>query len=301
MKFTKDDISLIKKIETAQKIKLSAGEYYVKKAYDFENRLNGYDLAINELINAQILKKIGLISPDVYIVMPNLSDESEVFIVSEDIASLGHFYTAGDLGLLRNDSSSLYGIWQFWQAKFQDKPELVKQFSRLYPEILKMYLYDILMENWDRLPGNWGIIFNKAETEVLALAVLDNEYHLDHFLHNISMMKDGAKWFQKRKDVLFGDEKVYDARRKEAISEDLKSFFTITKEVGFILWQELMQMLTPEFYAHILTEIENTKIIYTNGVCPLVEIPDKDDLIAEYQENYTLIMEVGKEYSYGRK
>ena len=202
MKFTKDDMSLIKKIETAQKVKLSAGEYYVKKAYDSENRLNGYDLAINELINAQILKKIGLISPDIYIVMPNLTDESEVYIVSEDIASLGHFYTAGDLGLLRNDSSSLYGIWQFWQTKFQDKPELVKQFSQLYPEILKMYLYDILMENWDRLPGNWGIIFNEAETEVLALAVLDNEYHLDHFLHNISMMKDGAKWYQKRKDIL---------------------------------------------------------------------------------------------------
>ena len=164
-----------------------------------------------------------------------------------------------------------------------------------------MYLYDIFMENWDRLPGNWGIIFNEAETEALALAVLDNEYHLDHFLHNISTMSDGAKWYQKRKEILFADAKVYDIKRQEAIKEDLINFFAITKEIGFALWQNFVQTLTPEFYANILDEIENTQIIYTNGASFVITIPDKADFIAEYEKNYALIKEVGKEYNYGRK
>lgn len=301
MKLTKSDIEKICKVELATKLDLSIGTYYAKKAYDTENRYNGIDLAINELINSEILKQIKINCPDIEIVMPKITDESEVFILSEDLATLGKFKTAWTLGLKRTDSSSLYSIWNFLCEKYRDNEKIMAKIPEIFEEIVTIYLYDIFMGNWDRLADNWGLIFNEDESEIIDFAVFDNEYHLDNFMPNISTLPNGYDWLLKRRELLTKTGDEYEAMQQEAITGDLKRFFYESSKEFYDIFENLYNTLTPEFYASLLNELEQTKVIHTNkGVVPL-EIASKNDLIKEYNQNYELISGVWKEARHGRK
>ncbi len=298
MILTKDDLGRIRKVKLATKINISGKEFYVKKAYDADGRNEGIDLAINELINAEILKRIGLISPDIEII--KLRD-NDIYILSEDIATLGNFKTVSSLGLTRESSSSLFNIWNFLTEKYRDNKRILAQIPELFKEIVTMYLYDIMMGNWDRLGDNWGIIFNDDESEIISLALLDNEYHLDNFIPNISSLPEGDAWFQKRRQLLMEEAPVYEIRRKEAIDQELRRFFYESSSEFYQVFANLYDTLTPKFYEEILDDLEQTKGIHTSkGIIPL-EITRKDELIAKYIENYERIGQIWQEAIHGRK
>ena len=164
-----------------------------------------------------------------------------------------------------------------------------------------MYLYDIMMGNWDRLGDNWGIIFNDDESEIISLALLDNEYHLDNFIPNISSLPEGDAWFQKRRQLLMEEAPVYEIRRKEAIDQELRRFFYESSSEFYQVFANLYDTLTPKFYEEILDDLEQTKGIHTSkGIIPL-EITRKDELIAKYIENYERIGQIWQEAIHGRK
>lgn len=301
MILTKDDIEKIRKVELATRLDLTKGSYYAKKAYDAENNYNGLDLAINEVINAELLKQIGIISPNIEIYMPRKTNESEVFILSEDLATLGNFKTAAALGLTRDASSSLYDIWNFLTEKYRDNFKIQAKIPEIFREIVTMYFYDMLMGNWDRLGDNWGLLFNADESEILSLAVFDNEFHLDNFIPNISTLPNGSDWHQKRKEILKLTGEEYENGRIAAIKEDLRRFFYESSSEFYELFAKIYETLTPEFYQQTLETIEQTKVVYTSrGIFPL-EINNKDELITEYSKNYGEIGEIWQEAIHGRK
>ncbi len=299
MTFTKEDLNQIKKCELAQPLTLTMGHFYVKKAQDAEDRLISYDLAINELINSFILRQVGLIAPDIYLVMPNLTDESAVYVVSSNLSDLGSFQTAEELGLTREASSSLNEIRLFLEQKYGSNPELAMQIPNLFQEIIILYGYDIFMGYWDRLGKNWGII--ETDTEELALGIFDNEYHLDNFIHNISASKHGKDWYGIRQKVLFADYLDYEAKRQNAIKEDITNFYqNYGEEYGYI-FDRLYQLLTPEFYEKALDYLTNTTLIYSENKTAVLEITDAAEMIAAYTKNYALITAIREEITHGRK
>ncbi len=298
MKFSVADILKVQKVEMATPLDLTRGRFYVKKAYDSENKLLNYSLAVKELITYYMARKISLISPSINIILPNESDYEEAYIVSEDLNNYGKFQTMEQLGLAREESSSLYEIWFFLEKKFasiKNKEEILE----LFRDIIKMYLLDIFLGNWDRLHRNWGIIFTP---EKMFVAIIDNENILTDFVPNISIEFAGTKYFDTRKKLAARENNLnYYNLRRDIIKDNLKTFLKTSSYEAYQIFKEMYDVLTPEYFINLLDYIEKEEKLYTLNGIKDVKIIDKDELINCYRQNYALITDIGKELSNGRK
>ena len=281
------DIIKIAQVNWPTKLDLSIGSFYVKNIED----AYPLNLAIGEVLGYYISKEIGLICPKYNIVMPDNKDE-EVFVISEDLNNYGKFINAFDLGLLREHNASLSSIEKFLEKKFLNDPVYGSKIPEVFKDIIKMYIFDILFSNWDRRSNNWGLIFTKDNMQ---LAILDNENLLDSdFNHTISSQDNGVEWLKDFKRAMTIEE------RKAKIINDLNNFFANYSSEYILLFEDIFNLITPEYFKKLLNQIEREKIIITkDGKIPL-EIFDKEDYVKIYSDRYYLVKEIYQKYRRSR-
>lgn len=273
------DIIKIAQVNWPKKLDLSIGSFYVKNIED----AYPLNLAIGEVLGYYIAKDIGLMCPKYKIVMPDNKDE-EVFVISEDLNNYGKFISAFDLGLLREQNASLSSIEKFLEKNFLNNPVYGSKIPEVFNNIIKMYIFDILLCNWDRRSNNWGLIFTKDNMQ---LAIFDNENLLDRdFNHTISSQDNGVEWLKNIKRAMTDDE------RKERLISDLTNFFESFNNEYILLFENIFNLITPEYFKKLLDQIEREEVIITkNGKVPL-EIFDKEDYVKIYSDRYYLVKDI---------
>ncbi len=283
MKLSLDDIEQIETIKEPTKLNLSAGSFYAKQIID----TYPINLAIAEVLGSYIAKEIGLFCPKYQIIFP-YNDDEEVFVISEDLNNYGKFVDAFSLGLLREHNASLYGIWDFLEKKYLNDPVYGSKIPKLFNDIIKMYLFDILFCNWDRRSNNWGIIFTDDDMQ---LAIFDNEFLLENDInHVISSQVDGVDWLNKTKIAMNID------RRRIRLTMDLTTFFKESSKEFLLLFEDIFNLITPDYFREILNKMEKDEIVITkDGNVPL-EIYDKEDYVKIYSDNYYLIKDIYHDY-----
>lgn len=281
------DIIKISQINRPTKLDLSIGSFYAKKIED----AYPLDLAVGEVLGSYIAKEIGLMCPKYQIVMSDNKDE-EVFVISEDLSNYGKFINAFDLGLLREHNASLAKIENFLEKKFLNNLAYSSKISEVFRDVIKMYIFDILLCNWDRKSNNWGLIFTK---DSMKLSILDNENLLDSdFNHTISSQNDGIGWLKDFKRAMTNEE------RKEKLINDLTNFFERFGNEYILLFEDIFNLITPEYFRNILNQIEREEVIITkDGKMPL-EIFDKEDYVKIYSDKYYLVKEIYQKHRRSR-
>lgn len=86
------------------------------------------------------------------------------FYLSEDIAGKDEFYPAYELGFFDN---SLYEIWHELELRYPNNKEYILN------EIIKIYIFDIILLNNDRNYGNYG--FKMKDDKIEDVYIIDNE------------------------------------------------------------------------------------------------------------------------------
>lgn len=287
MELSLHDIIKIAQVNLPKKLDLSGGSFYGKRIED----AYPLNLAIGEVLGYYIAKEIGLMCPKYQIVMPDNKDE-EVFVISEDLNNYGKFINAFDLGLLREHNASLSKIENFLEKKFINDPIYGNKIAEVFRDVIKMYIFDILLCNWDRKSNNWGLIFTK---DSMKLTILDNENLLDSdFNHTISSQNDGVRWLKDFKRAMTIEE------RKEKLINDLTNFFESFDNEYILLFEDIFNLITPEYFRNILNQIEREEVIITkDGKIPL-EIFDKEDYVKIYSDKYYLVKEIYQKHRRSR-
>ena len=283
MNLTLDDIEQIETIKGPTKLDLSIGSFYAKRIEDTYS----LNLAIGEVLGYYIAKEIGLMCPKCQIVMP-YNDDEEVLVISEDLNKYGKFINAFSLGLLREHNASLYGIWSFLEKKYLKDPVYGTKIPEVFNDIIKMYIFDILFCNWDRRSNNWGLIFTKDNMQ---LAIFDHEFLLENDIpHVISSQVDGVDWLNKSKFAMNAE------RRRKKLEMDLTTFFKESSKEFLLLFEDIFNLITPEYFRNILNQMEREEVIITKeGNVPLI-IDDKEDYVKIYSDNYYLIKDIYHDY-----
>ena len=283
MNLTLDDIEQIETIKGPTKLDLSIGSFYAKQIID----TYPINLAIAEVLGSYIAKEIGLFCPKYQIVLP-YNDDEEVFVISEDLNNYGKFVDAFNLGLLKEYNASLYGIWDFLEKKYLNNPIYGSKIPKVFNDIIKMYIFDILFCNWDRRSNNWGIIFNEDNMQ---LAIFDNEFLLENDInHIISSQVDGVEWLNKTKIAMNQN------RRRISLEMDLTTFFKESSKEFLILFEDIFNLITPDYFREILNKMEKNEIVITKDGNVHLEIYDKEDYVQIYSNNYYLIKDIYHDY-----
>lgn len=281
------DIIKIAQVNWPTRLDLSIGSFYVKNIED----AYPLNLAIDEILGYYIAKEIGLMCPKYQIVMLDNKD-GEVFVISEDLNNYGKFINAFDLGLLREHNASLFSIENFLEKKFINDPVYSSKIPEVFNDVIKMYIFDILLCNWDRRSNNWGLIFTK---DTMQLTIFDNENLLDRdFNHTISSQVDGVAWLKDFKRAMTDEE------RKERLINDLTNFFESFNNEYILLFENIFILITPEYFKKLLDQIEREEVIITkDGKMPL-EIFDKEDYVKIYSDRYYLVKDIYQKYMLSR-
>ncbi len=284
MDLIKEDIAKVKQMPFGQFIDLSMGKVYVKEfCTEQKNYFHPLDLAINELIGSKIAKEMGLMCPTYKIVMPDSEKDYKVYVVSDDLNNYGKFYTFEALGMPFGIGMSLYGIWDFLEYK-----KILNK--NIFTDIIKVYIYDILLGNRDRLHFNWGLIF--MSDKKVQLAIFDNECILDYHLPAVSSEVSGDEWGSIKKNT---------RDKKATLKEEIKQFLTESSDEFFQMFKDIFVKFSPEYFSLILDSIELEEKIYTEqGEIPLI-MKNKNKYLENYKKNYDLINDVLLEFNKERK
>ena len=176
----------------------------------------------------------------------------------------------------------------FFRKKYLNDPVYGPKIPKVFNDIIKMYLFDILFCNWDRRSNNWGLIFTDDDMQ---LAIFDNEFLLENDIsHTISSQVDGVDWLNKTKIAMNTD------RRRIRLTMDLTTFFKESSKEFLQVFEDIFNLITPEYFREILDQVEREEVIVTkDGDVPLV-IDEKEDYVKIYSDNYYLIKDIYHDY-----
>ena len=284
MDLIEEDIAKIRQMRFGQFADLRMGKVYVKEFFvEQKNYFCHLDLAINEVIGSKIAKEMGLMCPTYKVVMPDREKSYKVYVVSDDLNNYGKFYTFEDLEMPFGIGMSIYEIRDFLEYK-----KILNE--NIFADIIKVYIYDILLGNRDRFHFNWGLIFmndNKVQ-----LAIFDNECILDYHLPAVSSEVSGDAWYATKKNS---------RDNKATLKEEIRQFLTESGDEFLQMFKDTFTKFTPDYFSLILDSIELEEKIYTEqGEMPLI-IKNKNKYVENYKNNYDLIQGVLKEFNKGRK
>ena len=290
MNLNKEDIYKVLHTESAEEIDLSIGNYYIKKCQMPQDIIYPFYLAASEVINSYIANIFNIMHPKYQIIMPYPNDENEVWVIIDNLNKYGIFKTGRRLGVSETNASSLYEIWSYLEYLFKNT-SLYKQIPYLMNDLVKTYIMDIFIGNFDRSSNNWGLIFNEDKTQV-KFAIFDNEILFFPIPHNISTMVFGKDWLNAKNDV------KYTNKYKELVQKDLMNFLVESSQEYIKMFEDYLNLLTPKYFINLLTLIERQeKILICGSSIPLV-IPDKEELITDYTENYYLIQDTFRAFKH---
>lgn len=156
--------------------------YYYKK----NKRI---DSCYKELIAAELLKKLNL----PYVEYDLACNGEEIGVISKSFLKKGEkiiyiedILIPGEQDIVR---TSLEGIWNSLEIRYKDKG-LVKD---LMDQIVTMFLFDVIIANYDRHVGN--IVLIESNGKLRLSPIFDNEMGLDrasiqHNYYSLSTTKD---------------------------------------------------------------------------------------------------------------
>lgn len=257
-------------------------EYYEKKR-------STLDAALNELIVSKLAEKINIICPRIKIA----KDENDEFIIlSENLENLGNFREANYYLLPPYQDNifylSLYAIKESFERNFSSL-----NVSNLMQEVIKVYLLDFLISNGDRHADNWGILRNGMQMNI---AIIDNESAFNPNAYSIMTSNlNPTEYLLQMKNQSFGILKI---KTNNELQVFMDAFGTEYAE----LIKNILDILIPSFFAHILDEIEAHEFVLNGDLKEKIVIPNKDSLLELYTYKYNTMLELwlAKEKKSGR-
>ncbi len=261
--------------------------YYIKK--------RGLNDVIDELIVSKIAPLCNLISPEIKII--KLSEDDGYYrVLSSNLDLLGEFTLAKNFlkddedenkdDAKKNGYISLYDIWNALEENYQNA-------DRIMMDVIRMYLFDFFMANYDRHSDNWGILKNGPLTNV---AILDNEDSFDTTAYSrITSNLDANAYYKE----LYKKGSLSFLKKNQ---NEIKRFLQESSYEYIDLFKELLDKLTPEVFKNILDDIEANEYILVDKVNKeRIKIPYKNTLIEIYTNRYLMMQELYNEYKNGYK
>lgn len=221
----------------------------------------GYNDIVGELLSKKILNLIGINCLDYdYAILKN-----EYVKLSEEIPG---FTDGEDLGV---PYDNLYDIWDSLEKQGFDAKRLMRDF-------IKIYLFDILFLNDDRVARNWGI--SKIDDQVELYAIDNEEIFSRKFIAQVQ--SEFAKVpYQNR--VLTEDETL------ERNISNLKRFLETSDTEFYELFLSIYNTLTPEVVEDAYNELDSIELKEEDKE---LYFGDKEENLELYRKNYRLIGEL---------
>ncbi len=285
MNLTSEDLQKISRVELATNLNLSLGQVYVKKVEGIQELgFTSADLATNEVISYKLAKEIGLLCPFYKIAVI----DQRVYVISEDLNNYGFFQTFADLEMPESIGMSLYEIWDYLENYFKNSP-LIKDIPSILEDIIKTYIFDIILGNWDRFNYNWGLVFNEDKVK---LAIFDNEFITSYRLPAVSSSISGDIWGKDKKMTL---------NKKDTLKYEIKRFLQESSSEFIEMFNKILEDFSPNHFIDVLNNVEKEETVATYREDIHLKISKKDEYIEKYQSNYALIKEACEELSRKRK
>ncbi len=171
------------------------------------------------------------------------------YYLSPDIGSEGEFATAEALHIRGDRLCTIYDYFEKYYPMDKD---------RLYNEIVKIYILDMLLLNFDRTELNWGILKKNGNVD---LYIFDNE----------CAFSIGSCYISCRK------KKLYENININNDIWELEAFIETADQEYKDMLRKMYKQLTPEYIEGIIGEVE--KDIGR-------EVRNKDVLLYVYKMHY---------------
>lgn len=185
------------------------------------------------------------------------------YYLSEDIGKADKFLCAYGIGI---KGDSLYDIWNVLEKKCPKKVEYLMR------QIVKIYIFDILILNDDRNFGNYG--FKVVNGDLEDVYILDNDLS---FGYGNVMLSSKFEYSDRIKEPI-SIEDVPDYMLPYSI-DDLNYFLKTSSEEFNILFKSMFDILNPDTVSKVLEKLSLKNIKAKN----------KKALVDAYRENYELI------------
>lgn len=241
MKLSLADKEKIKRIGYSKILNLSCGSYLVKEMKT--------DKGIIELLGSFLCRLIKLKVPNNYLINLN----GNYYLLSEDLSNEGVFVDASKIFGTEKDDINVNEAIKIVNEKFSN--------PKIEDDILKMYFFDCLFQNWDRRLDNWGFLHEKDEVKLVA-------FDFDNcFINDI-----------KTTYLHMGNTYLV------STLEDLKYFLEQGKKEDIEKFIYIYELFNPTFVENIL------KIIMKNFKVENAQI--LNELMTKYINNYRDIEEI---------
>lgn len=184
--------------------------------------------------------------------------DGQLIYLSEDLNSYGNFISFKDIGI--NKSHSLFDIKKALEFLY---PENI---DGLMDEVVKVYLFDLLLMQYDRHKANWGIKFFNGVPE--SISILDNEkmFSKKYQPHLVARPIEDVKFVQAGK--MDAEDKIIKANM-----QDLEYFVSNYPEKHIKTLVEMYQKLTPNVIAETFANIQNRlKRRYLRGAAAAIHL-----------------------------
>ena len=206
------------------KIEIDQKKYYYKPVL---RHVEGVELLIEKLAN---LVDINCAHYE------RIEIEGMPYMLSEDIAKNKVFKTANEVIDTNSVTGSLYDIWNTLEKKYPNDIEWIMN------EIVKIYIFDILILQSDRSLGNWGILFDGDRVD--KVYILDNEYSFDGLSPVILNSHYGDELNDKKDDKYLNNMK------------NLENFLNYSDPEFILLFKKIYNILTPDVVKKCMVEVE---------------------------------------------
>jgi hypothetical protein len=197
--------------------------YIENKNRRYYFKLNGNDCI--ELVVEKIAKKLGICSAHYMLT----KYDGKEFYLSDSLDNEGIFMSAESLGI---DGSNLYNIWYGIEKLY---PGFVYE---LMQEIIRIYIMDILLMNYDRTDLNWGLYYKNG---TLRIAIIDSEMAFSIASSYMSCVNEVGP---------------FDYVRINDDESEIVNFLNVSSQEYVDMFKEIFSLLTPEYVQKVFEEVE---------------------------------------------
>lgn len=251
IKLREEELKLIYRKKRGILVK-DSGTYYFKEA--FEDGI--------ELIVERLAKLVGIKCAHYEF----LNIKGKRFYLSQMIANEDKFYTLEDLDFNERNLTELRNSLNTFYPKYVDY---------IMEQIIKIYLFDIIILNPDRRGANIGIYYQKDERP--DIYIFDNEE---------AFYKGSSTYYVARDVIIPLLARNFLFNTKVVSNSNVEDLLFFIKEYGeeyFELFKKMLEILTPDVVSDIISSIEKEE---------KREFYMKEVYLETYVSNYNKICEV---------
>ncbi|MCM1053726.1 MAG: hypothetical protein NC483_07120 [Ruminococcus sp.] len=240
-------------------VNINGKNYYVKK--------HRVGIPFSEIIAKRIMDVLNIKNANYEAVII----DDELFYLSEDLNGYGTFVGSE---ILKVKIASLYDYWTFLEKLYKDSAK------ELMAELIRVYLFDLVMMHADRNYANWGILTNQ---DGIHICTLDNELILaSNSSSNITsyLVEEREIPYSKYKSKIY--KPFY---KSEKSLKEFENFLKSSSEEYVTYAERVLNLINPDLLNEIILSIENE---YSTP------IKDKEKWLMRFTENYEVLKEIIK-------